>query len=465
MTRMRSRVWRRAAGVLTVGLAGIAPSAPSFADESSFGSLEQVAQQVGADELWASGVTGSGVNVAIIDTGVAPVGPFASSGSLVAAVDVSAEQVDPTTAFVDTNGHGTHLAGIINGVAPGAGIVSVKVAGRDGDVTLASLVTGIDWVIAHSDELNIRVLNLAFNSDANRPYHADPLAVAVERAWAAGIVVVTAAGNEGADANGISAPANDPYVIAVAGVEATADGFVVPDWASSGDGQRDPDFAAPGAHIESLRAPGSNADLNHPEGYVDEETFRGSGSSQSAAVVSGVAALLLDARPELTPDQAKSALASSTSFIVGASPQIIGSGVVRADAAVAAAVGDVHQVWRSAQSGPRSGRMSGVSILSTGTSWTGTSWTGTSWTGTSWTGTSWTGTSWTGTSWTGTSWTGTSWTGTSWTGTSWTGTSWTGTSWTGTSWTGTSWTGTSWTGTSWTGTSWTGTSWTGTSWT
>ena len=398
MTRIRSRVWRRIAVVLTVGLAGLAPAAPSFADNSSLGSLEQVALQIGADQVWADGVDGAGVNVAIIDTGVAPLGPFAGSGTLVAAVDLSAEQVDPTTAFVDTNGHGTHLAGIVNGVAPGAGIVSVKVAGRSGDVTLASLVTGIDWVIDHSDELNIRVLNLAFNSDTNRPYHADPLAAAVERAWDAGIVVVTAAGNDGPDANRLNAPANDPFVIAVAGVEATVDGFVVPDWASSGDGRRDPDFAAPGAHIESLRAPGSNADVNHSEGYVDNETFRGSGSSQAAAVVSGAVALLVDARPNLTPDEVKSALTSSSSRVDG-SPAVVGAGVLRIDAALDAAVEGADQNWRRANGGRQVPRAAGVSTIWSGTSWSGTSWSGTSWSGTSWSGTSWSGTSWSGTSW------------------------------------------------------------------
>ena len=447
MSPHKSRVWRSAVTVLGVGIAGFAglmPATALFATNESLGSLAQVSHQVGADRLWAAGVTGSGVNVAVIDTGVAPVGPFAAQGTLLAAVDLSAEQLDGGTAFVDNNGHGTHLAGIVNGVAPGAGIVSVKVAGRDGSVGLEGLVTGIDWVIEHADALDIRVLNLAINSDAKRPYFADPLAAAVERAWSAGIVVVTAAGNEGAGAAGLHAPANDPYVIAVGGVEATAAGFVVPDWASSGDGVRNPDLAAPGAHIESLRAPGSNADVNHPEGYIDAQTFRGSGSSQAAAVVSGAAALLLDARPDLSPDEVKAALVSSTGAVAGGSSLVAGSGVLDVSSAVNADVIGATQTWRVARNGQRLPRTAGVSTLWNGTSWSGTSWSGTSWSGTSWSGTSWSGTSWSGTSWSGTSWSGTSWSGTSWSGTSWSGTSWSGTSWSGTSWSGTSWSGTSW---------------------
>ena len=100
-----------------------------------------VVDQIGARELWDAGITGTGVNVAIIDTGIAPVPALTDPGKVVAAVDFSDERFDPALAGRDGFGHGTHLAGIIAGrdaeflgVAPNAGIVSVKVAGRDGAV-------------------------------------------------------------------------------------------------------------------------------------------------------------------------------------------------------------------------------------------------------------------------------------------------------------------------------------------
>ena len=480
--------------LLTSRAASVAPVTEAAVDAASLpsGSMYHVVDQIGARELWQQGITGAGVNVAVIDTGIAEVESLGGAGKVAAVVDLSSEAGDSFSRFVDTNGHGTHMAGIIAGhepganpavaaehpewflgVAPDAGIVSVKVAGRSGDVSVAAVITGIDWVVDHQDELDIGVINLSYASGSELSYRNDPLTAAVERAWNAGIVVVAAAGNDGSQARGLNTPANDPYVIAVAGADVSVEGVAIADWASTGDGVRNPDVAAPGAHIDSLRAPGSDADLHHTEGYVNHETFRGSGSSQAAAVVSGAAALLLQANPSLTPDQVKAALMNSSADIGGASSEQAGAGLIQVNEAVGADASAATQRWPQAASHYRA-RTAGVSATATGASWTGASWTGASWTGASWTGASWTGASWTGASWTGASWTGASWTGASWTGASWTGASstgasgpasWTGASWTGASWTGASWTGASWTGASWTGASWTGASWTGASWT
>jgi serine protease AprX len=495
-TARRSRVWRAprpasaidapphrtpgryVAGALTAaliagGALGLArlddgPRGDTVAPDRSPGSMYSVVDQIGARELWDAGITGTGVNVAIIDTGIAPVPALTDPGKVVAAVDFSDERNDPALAGRDGFGHGTHLAGIIAGrdaeflgVAPNAGIVSVKVAGRDGAVSQAQMVAAVDWVVANADALQIDVLTVAFDSGLGTSHDTDPLAAALDRAWDAGIVVVTAAGNRGPDAAGLDSPASDPRLIAVGGVEATTTGFTVPEWASSGDGMRNPDVAAPGAHIRSLRAPGSTADTEHPEGFVDDARFLGSGSSQSAAVTAGAVALLLSAHPELSPDEVKQVLVASATP-VDASATIVGAGVLDIAAAAEATPAD-------ATPGVPAASAVDTKIVAdpswTGSSWTGSSWTGSSWTGSSWTGSSWTGSSWTGSSWTGSSWTGSSWTGSSWTGSSWTGSSWTGSSWTGSSWTGSSWTGSSWTGSSWTGSSWTGSSWTGSSWT
>ncbi len=441
-----------AAALIAGGALGLAkldngPASDAAVDRTP-GSMYSVVDQINARQLWQAGVTGAGVNVAIIDTGVAPVPALTDPGKVVAAVDFSAERGDPALAGIDGYGHGTHLAGIIAGrdadflgVAPDAGIVSVKVGDRTGAVSAQQMLAAVDWVVANADRLDIDVLTIAFDSGDPSTPGADPLAAALDRAWDAGIIVVTAAGNSGADANGLDSPASDPNLIAVGGVEATDDGFAVPDWASSGDGARNPDLAAPGAHIRSLRAPGSVADVDHPEGFVDDARFLGSGSSQAAAVTSGAAALLLSAHPELSPDQLKRALVDSAAP-VGASETIVGAGVLD----IAAAFDAIPAEATSPAAAAAPGRTARVGEPS----WNGSSWTGSSWTGSSWTGSSWTGMSWTGSSWTGSSWTGSSWTGSSWTGSSWTGSSWTGSSWTGSSWTGSSWTGSSWTGSSWT---------------
>ena len=387
------------------------------AADLSLGSMYHVVDQVGARQLWAQGVTGAGVNVAVIDTGVAPVDGLLGDGKVIAAADFSSEAEAPATAFVDTNGHGTHLAGIIAGreagadpdlaadhpewflgVAPDAGIVSVKVGDRAGAVQPGAIVTAVDWVIENAEANDIRVINLAVGTDSSLAYQQDALAAAVERAWDAGIVVVTAAGNNGADAGELAAPANDPFVIAVAAAKATDDGFVTPEWASSGDGVRNPDVSAPGAHIESLRAPGSDADVNHPEGYVDAETFKGSGSSQAAAVVSGLAALLLDARPDLTNDQVKSLLSDTATPLAGPA-NVAGAGLVDAVAADAAPAPQAQQDWpRATVSGPVGGAPFVSPIWSSAT-WSSATWSSATWSSATWSSATWSSATWSSATW------------------------------------------------------------------
>jgi serine protease AprX len=435
---------------------------------------------------------GAGVDVALIDTGVAPV---AGVGAVLNGPDLSFDGSNPAMTHLDAYGHGTHLAGIINGdtaaapgIAPGARIVNVKVGAADGAVDVSQVIAGIDWVVQHRNDpgVNIRVLVLAYGTDSLQPYQIDPLAAAVENAWRNGIVVVAAAGNRGVDTVSLDNPALDPYVVAVGasepnGTYSTSDDTMAPFSNGSTNG-RHADLVAPGRSIVSLRVPGGYIDTEHPEGRVGTELFRGSGTSQAAAVVAGGAALLLADRPELTPDQVKYLLESTARPLRYQDADLRqGAGVVDISRAMAMPTprqGVATQTWPvSDGSGsleaargsyhvvnPQGAVLTGEYTVWSGTSWSGTSWSGTSWSGTSWSGTSWSGTSWSGQSWSGTSWSGGSWSGTSWSGTSWSGGTWLGTSWSGTSWSGQSWSGTSWSGTSWSGTSWSGTSWSGTSW-
>ena len=221
------------------------------------------------------------MNVAVIDSGVADVASLGGD-KVVAVVDLSSEAGDPSAQFLDTNGHGTMMSGIIAGfepgadpltsadhpekflgVAPDAGIVSVKIAGRDGSSDPMDAVAGVDWVIANADALGISVINLSYSSGSTLSYVDDPLTAALERAWNAGIAVVTIAGNEGNDTEQLTSPGTDPFVITVAGADADENGLSIGEFSNGGDGVRNPDVAAPGAHIQSLRADGSDASDNH----------------------------------------------------------------------------------------------------------------------------------------------------------------------------------------------------------
>ena len=313
------------------------------------GSLFSIAGVVGALDAFRYGFTGKGVGVALIDTGVTPVRGL-DTGNVVNGPDLSFDSQDPATAHVDGFGHGTHLASIIagrdavgtpasyadpgrfTGIAPDANLVNVKVGASNGDVDVSQVIAAIDWVVQHrKDEgLNIRVINLSYGTDSVQDSLVDPLAYAVEQAWKNGIVVVAAGGNEGDTTTNLANPASDPHVLAVgamdsAGTATTADD-TVPSWSTDGTEERHVDVTAPGVSVLGLRAPGSAADTQNPGARVGDRFLRGSGTSQAAAVVSGEAALLLQAKPDLTPDQVKQILMGTASGLNNVSTLLEGSG-------------------------------------------------------------------------------------------------------------------------------------------
>jgi serine protease AprX len=455
------------------------------------------------------------VDVAVIDSGVVQVDGLRSPGKVVNGPDLSFEGMacdasgckpSPVNSL-DTYGHGTHLAGIIAGrddatpgtvtsassgnfvgVAPDARIVSIKVADAKGQTDVSQAIAAIDWVVQNRNKngLNIRVLNMSFGTDGVQDYVLDPLAYAAEQAWHQGIVVVVAVGNEGFGTSKVNNPAYNPYLIAVGsdnanGTATTADD-AVSSFSNDGDGTRNPDLVAPGEKVVSLRNPGSYLDATYPAARIGERLFRGTGTSQAAAVVSGAAALLIQQRPTATPDEIKALLTGSAAPIPGATAAQQGAGLVdlakAKDTATPAGAkqtfalstgigslelsrGSVHvTVNGRAVTGEVDVRGKSFDVrnwaagLKSGANWSGMSWSGMSWSGMSWSGMSWSGMSWSGMSWSGMSWSGMSWSGMSWSGMSWSGMSWSGMSWSGMSWSGMSWSGMSWSGMSWSGMSW-----------
>lgn len=466
-------------GVVTAGWDRDATTAPVR--------LSTVADAIGADDLWARGITGSGIGVAVIDTGIAPVQGLDAPGKVVNGPDLSFESQSADYRYIDSFGHGTHMASIVaakdstgfRGIAPGAHIVNVKVGNYQGAVDVSQVVAAIDWVVAHRNDpgMNIRVLSLAYGTDGTQAYTSDPLTHAVESAWRNGIVVVAAAGNDGTERSSLVNPAYDPLVVAVGAADikntpSAADDTVAP-FSSRGNSSRRVDVVAPGVSIAGLRNPGSTIDDANPNAVVDERFFRGSGTSQAAAVTSGAVALLLQARPSLTPDMVKALLRTSATPLANASLASQGAGRVNVYAAAVTGVplGYSQSATRSTGTGSLEAARGTSHVASDdielrgeqdimGSPWVGATWAPTSTNGTAWNGGTWNGAEWTGACWCGTSFATTTWEGKSWTGKSWTGKSWTADEWTGKSWTGKSWTGKSWTGKSWTGKSWTGKSWT-----
>ncbi len=409
--------------------------------------------EVGAPDAWRRlGVTGKGIGVAILDSGIAPHPDLA--GRIVASVDfTSGGSAAALVPPADPGGHGTHVAGLVagdgtasggmyTGVAPGANLIDVRVISASGSTTISTLIGGIQWVLAHRSDYNIRVVNLSAGAPVTLSYINDPLATAVEVLVFSGITVVVSAGNDGPRQSSITTPGSDPYVITVGAIDdngtaTTADDSLA-SWSSRGptpiDGLAKPDLSAPGRKIVSLRSPGSTLDVALPDRLVAgldplaPAYFRLSGTSMSAPVVAGVVALMLERSPALTPAQVKGRLTGTATPVAYGSADTTGSGLVNAVAAVAAT-----DLAASAPAAPVSAGFAGVmypylfgqpltwrdfafngGVDSKGVAWSDVSWGNISWDGITWENISWEAFNWTVVTWHDISWEGIRWLDISW---------------------------------------------------
>jgi serine protease AprX len=320
-----------------------------------------------ADKVWAGsggllgllsqpGVSGSGIGVAVIDSGIAD--HAALTGRVVARVNLVSDEPGVTG---DPFGHGTHIAGIIGGSttaatrvttayaggsAPGVHFVDVRVLASTGAGYTSDVIAGIDWTIANAGRYGVRIINLSLGHPVAEPSATDPLCRAVARAVRAGLVVVVSAGNNGRTADGapvlggITSPGNSPFAITVGALDTV--GTVdrsddrVAQYSSRGPTKFDfavkPDVVAPGAAIVSLESHGSWLSARYPSWHIAgsgrNAYYRLSGTSMSAAVVSGGVALLLDDEPGLTPAQVKIAIQTGAQFLPDAGLIAGGAGSV-----------------------------------------------------------------------------------------------------------------------------------------
>ena len=322
---------------------------------------------IGADQVWddglvagAAGVTGEGVVVAVIDSGVADVPELV--GRILGSVDFTAtskgqgqkvrltcdgDEYTPASpsgnGTGDDNGHGTHVAGIIaaggvnrhddtRGVAPGAQIISLRVLDANGDGFAGDVVDAIDWTVANRDRYRIRVINLSLGGPVLQACADDPVCQAVERAYRAGIVVVASAGNFGKDEagnevlGGITVPGSSPFAITAGALNTKQTPWRSDDevttYSSRGVTQFDhlikPDLLAPGNKIRGLLAPGSTLAKEHPELVIDTtegKRLQLSGTSMAAAAVSGAVALLLQSQQPTNPELIRQLIQQTASTV------------------------------------------------------------------------------------------------------------------------------------------------------
>jgi serine protease AprX len=292
--------------------------------------LHIATRAVHLQDVWKAGYKGKGIGIAVIDTGIAPHPDFGNR--IVAFQDVLNGRTDP----YDDRGHGTHVASVAagdgtrsygkyTGAAPEASLIGIKVMNSEGKGELSDIIKGIQWAVENRETYNIRVINMSLGASLQGPVSEDPLSQATAEATKAGILVVAAAGNKGPYPGTIDTPAASPNVVAVG---ATVD-YRTPDlgddkvaWFSgSGPTSYDrftkPDVIAPGTNIAC-------ADANGRYAYD-------TGTSIASPLVAGMAALMFQAQPTLTPSQVKNMLRQGAHKIRQYDENTQGKGVVQAD--------------------------------------------------------------------------------------------------------------------------------------
>jgi serine protease AprX len=329
------------------------------------GSMERTGATIGSTAIRQGfGYDGSGVGVAIIDSGVSNSHDDLTGGGqrVVRFVDF----VGNGSSAYDDYGHGTHVAGIVagngfdsggarSGVAPGARLIVLKALDGTGKGHTSDVIAALDYVVTNSNALNIRVVNLSVATGVYESYTTDPLTLAAQRAVAAGLVVVVAGGNNGRSASGrtlyggTTAPGNAPWVLTVGASShmGTIDRMddTMAAFSSRGptaiDYSAKPDLVAPGVGIESLSNPKSalyTANAQYllsgtvPTSYLPYMSL--SGTSMSAPVVSGTVALMLQANPALTPNEVKAILEYTALVYAGPDALTQGAGFLNAQGAV-----------------------------------------------------------------------------------------------------------------------------------
>jgi serine protease AprX len=355
-------------------------------DRPTEGEMNRVAVTVGARAVQQTyGYRGAGIGVAVIDSGITSWHDdltYQGSSWLVKTkngqrVAAFVDFVNGRTSPYDDNGHGSHVAGIIAGngydslgvragIAPDAHLASLKVLDQNGRGVISNVIAALDWAVANKSAYNIRVINLSVGAAVTESYKTDPLTLAAKRAVDAGIVLVTAAGNLGRNAQGqtqygaIGAPGNAPWVITVGaysheGTVSRTDDVIAP-FSSRGpsafDYEAKPDIVAPGVGTVSLSDPGGLMYLTKPTALLGGilggplPYLSLSGTSMASPVVAGSVALMLQANPSLTPNLVKGILEYTAQVYPGYDALTQGAGFLNTKGAV-----DLARYFKTAQPG------------------------------------------------------------------------------------------------------------------
>lgn len=311
--------------------------------------IDVVKEVLKADEVWKQGITGKGVTVAVIDTGIYPHPDV--KNRIIEFVDFVNNKNGVENAY-DDNGHGTHCAGLVagdgtkaqgnyKGPAFEANLIGIKVLDKQGSGSLSNIIKAIYWAIQNKDKYNIKVLSMSLGASSVIKEKDDLIAKAVEDATKAGLVVVIAAGNSGPLSETIGTPGISQYAITVGAyddkntpsLEDDTPAFFTSKGPTPVDKYPKPDISSPGVEVVSLRSPNSTIDKEPVIKYGDYYWLL-SGTSMATPIVAGVVALMLQANPNLTPQQVKDILKQTAIPVKGASYYSVGAGLVNPAEAV-----------------------------------------------------------------------------------------------------------------------------------
>ena len=332
------------------------------------------------------GLTGAGVTIAVLDSGIAKTHDDLPATS----VKLFRDFVNNKASRYDDYGHGTHVAGILagrgtdsggqqKGVAPGAQLVVLKVLDSHGNGTVANVISALDWLAVYGPMLNVRVVNLSFGARPDEVPGKDPMALAAKTLVSKGMIVVAAAGNDGEHDGkkvwgGIPSPADAPWVLTV-GASSTL-GTVsrkddqVARFSSRGPavgGIAKPDIVASGVGTISTISREGTLYTSNPLALISQLCLTPScaspastpymalsGTSMAAPVVSGTIALMLQANPALTPNMVKAILEYTAEARPEYDALTEGAGFLNARGAVdaAAALSTERRVRSSALNDP-----------------------------------------------------------------------------------------------------------------
>ena len=405
---------------------------------SSYSNKQQWPNVTGLTQSFDAAARGvKAPTIAIVDSGIDKDRLDFGLGSRIVANQVLTK-LQPN-ANGDGRGHGTFVAGIAAGSAPGyagaapnANIVMLDVMDDHGMAMTSDVIAAADWIYHNKDSKNIRVANFSLHSGVANSFMFDPLDKAVEKLWFSGVVVVAAAGNYGLNGqpSGVPfAPGNDPFIITVgatdiAGTIGASDDFNAP-WSAYGytpDGFLKPELAAPGRYMAGPAPMSSTLALERPDRIVEPGYLQLSGTSFAAPLVAGTAAYLLSLHPTWTPDQVKGALMYGAKANPSAAQFSIGVGVVYAPGAVQLTSPPNPNLGLSKFVVPdpvdSSARVfdaaSWASTALASASWASASWASASWASASWSSASWASASWASKALADASWASASWASASW---------------------------------------------------